>query len=48
MGVPVGDQVEASLKEGLVEAQGEGLGVLNLGGVACKIRQQKVKSEDTF
>jgi len=34
VGVLVGDQVGAFLKEVLVEAQGEGLGVLNLGEVA--------------
>lgn len=47
MGVLVGDQVGAFLKEVLVEAQAEGLGVLNLGEVAWKIRQ-KVKSEEMF
>lgn len=34
MGVRVGDQVGPFLKDVLVEAQGEGLGVLNLGGGA--------------
>ena len=47
VGVLVGDQVGAFLKEVLVEAQEEGLGVLNLGEVAWEITQ-KVKSEETF